>query len=122
MTILIKNEGSFLRGPVSVLRSDITDRAMLPLCLLCVVPGLFCQHYQEVEEDTTQLLLSDLAFLDQDIAAVFSELPGQVATARLSLAASRATANRFSLSYGIAVALGTLVTIDVRIVVVVVVN
>ena len=95
---------------------------MLPLCLLCIVPGLFCKHYQEVEEDTTQLLLSDLAFLDEHIAAVFSELPGQVATARLSLAASRATANRFSLSSGIAVALGTLVTIDVRIIVVFVLN
>ena len=96
----------------------MTDRAMLSLCLLCVLPGLFSQHYQEVQDDTTQLLLSDLASLDEDIAAVFSELPGQVATARLSLAASRATANRFSLSYGIAVALGTFVTIDVRIVVI----
>lgn len=85
---------------------------MLFLCLcLLFTPS---QQYQ----DTTQVLLSDLASLDEDIAAVFSVLPGQVATARLSLATSRATANRFSLSYAIAVALGTFLTIDVRVFVV----
>ena len=84
---------------------------MLWLCLLSAVPAIFCQPYQE--EETIQLILSDLASLDQDIANIFSLLPQQVDTARLSIARSRARANRFSLSYGMAVALGTLMTIDV---------
>ena len=82
---------------------------MLALCLLWV-PAVFSQQYQ----DTTQLILSDLAALDLSISNVFSLLPEQVETARLSLATIRAAANRFSLSSGLAVALGTLLTIDVR--------
>ena len=82
---------------------------MWSLCLLCVLPPIFSQQYQ----DNNQLILSDLASLDQDIANIFSLLPQQVDTARLSITNTRARANRFSLSYGIAVALGTLMTIDV---------
>ena len=84
---------------------------MLWLCLLSAVPAIFSQPYQE--EETIQLILSDLASLDQDIANIFSLLPQQVDTARLAIARSRARTNRFSLSYGMAVALGTLMTIDV---------
>ena len=62
----------------------------------------------------SQDLLSDLAALDSAITAVLDQLPDQVTTARLNIAANTARANRFSLSYGIAVALGTLLTIDVR--------
>ena len=87
---------------------------LLSLCLLCVVPAIFSQRYQDQDqEDTTQLILSDLASLDQDVTNIFSLLPQQVDTARLSIANTRARANRFSLSYGMAVALGTLMTIDV---------
>ena len=86
---------------------------MFSLCLLWVVPAISSEHHQDI--------LSDLAVLDQDINNIFSLLPQQVDTARLSIANTRATANRLSLSYGIAVALGTLITIDVSLVVVVVV-
>ena len=81
---------------------------MFSLCLLWVVPAISSEHHQDI--------LSDLAVLDQDINNIFSLLPQQVDTARLSIANTRATANRLSLSYGIAVALGTLITIDVSLV------
>ena len=82
---------------------------MLSLCLLWV-PAVFSQQYQ----DTTQPIITDLAALDQSISNMFSLLPQQVEAARLSLATTRAAANRFSLSSGFAVALGTWLTIDVR--------
>ena len=91
---------------------------MLSLCLMCLLQPIFSHQYQ----DNNQLILSDLASLDQDIANIFSLLPQQVDTARLSITNTRARANRFSLSYGIAVALGTLMTIDVSGVGVVVVH
>ena len=59
-------------------------------------------------------LLSDLAALDDSVATVFSLLPEQVAAARVSMANSKARANRLSVSYSLGVAVGTLLTIDVR--------
>ena len=83
-----------------------------PCLLLCLVQAIFSQPHQD-SQVTTQLILSDLESLDQHIATLFSLLPQHVDTARLSIAQTRARANRFSPSYGIAVALGTLLTIDV---------
>ena len=60
-------------------------------------------------------LLSSLAVLDESLVTVFSLLADQVRTARLNIAEKKAADNRLSVSYGLAVALGTLMTIDVRI-------
>ena len=60
-------------------------------------------------------LLSSLAVLDESLRAAFSLLAEQVRSARLNIARKKASDNRLSVSYGLGVALGTLMTIDVRI-------
>ena len=68
----------------------------------------------DIQPEPGPHLLSDLAALDDSVATVFSLLPEQVAAARVSIANNKARANRLSVSYSLGVAVGTLLTIDVR--------
>ena len=100
------------------------DSSPLPLLLIFSPIIMSDHHHNPTYQDTyktwqelvtnRQSTTDNIQAMDISISQILDNLPGQVSSARQAVSSSTATANRQSLGYGLGVAIGTVLGIQVR--------
>merc|ERR1711963_1263288 len=110
-------------GSLVLVLHSFTSRmngTILPLCWLLIIQSGLAEYlessissYYSYNQYRRQDSLDSIRVLDESISNIFTSLPAQVGRAQDNAASSTARANRLSLSYGLGVAIGTALTIQV---------